>query len=272
MVKAQYHINHDECVAMGSCIELKTQSVPALERGLHVLEYLAQSRRGVTLSQVAHKLQMPRSTGHALLLTYQRCGYVLRDEESGRYSLSSRLRTVANMALGGINLREHCTPLLYQLMQKTGLTVHLGVLEEGEAILIDKISPAGAPRVNTWVGKKIPLHCTALGKAFLAYLPPVEFDSLIAKQGLMRHNDNTIASVRKLRMACEQVRLLGYAIDDEEEEIGQRCVGASVRNRKGEVVAAFSGSGPKTQIEDVSTIGAIVRDTAASLSHYIGSL
>jgi DNA-binding IclR family transcriptional regulator len=186
--------------------------------------------------------------------------------------LSSRLRTVANMALGGINLREHCTPLLYQLMQKTGLTVHLGVLEEGEAILIDKISPAGAARINTWVGKKIPLHCTALGKAFISYLPPAEFDSLIAKQGLMRHNDNTIASVRKLRMACERVRLQGYAVDDEEEEIGQRCVGAPVRNRKGEVVAAFSASGPKGQIEDVSTIGAMVMETAASLSHYIGSL
>jgi DNA-binding IclR family transcriptional regulator len=128
------------------------------------------------------------------------------------------------------------------------------------------------PKVSTWVGKKMPLHCTAIGKAFLAYLPPVEVDNLIAKQGLMRHNDNTIASMRKLRIACEQVRLLGYAIDDEEEEIGQRCVGAPVRNRKGEVVAAFSASGPKAQIEDISTTGAIVRDTATSLSHYIASL
>ncbi|MCL2658936.1 MAG: helix-turn-helix domain-containing protein [Acidobacteriaceae bacterium] len=92
---------------MGSHIELKTQSVPALARGLRVLEYLAQSRRGVTLSQIAQKLQMPRSTGHALLLTCERCGYVLRDEESGRYILSSRLHTIARMALGGTNLREH---------------------------------------------------------------------------------------------------------------------------------------------------------------------
>ena len=257
---------------MGSCIELKTQSVPALERGLHILEYLAQSRRGVTLSQVTHKLQMPRSSGHALLLTYQRCGYVLRGEKTGRYSLSSRLRTIAHMALGGINLREYCAPFLYQLMQKTGLTVHLGVLEDGEAILIDKISPAAAPKVNSWVGKTIPLHCTGLGKALIAYLPPVEFDSLIAKQGLMRHNDNTITSIRKLRTACEQVRLLGYSVDDEEEEVGARCVGAPVRNGKGEVVAAISVTGPKAQIEDLSTIAATVRDTAASLSYYIGSL
>ncbi|HLH36086.1 MAG TPA: IclR family transcriptional regulator [Alloacidobacterium sp.] len=257
---------------MTSSIGLKTQSVPALERGLHILEYLAQSRRGVTLSQVAHKLQMPRSTGHALLVTYQRCGYVLREKESGRYTLSPRLRSIANMALGGISLREHCTPFLHQLMQRTGLTVHLAVLEEGEAVLIEKISPPGAPKVNTWIGKKFPLHCTALGKALIAHLPPAEFESLITKQGLIRHNDNTIASVRKLKMACEQVKLLGYSVDDEEEEIDTRCVGAPVRNSKAQVVAAISGSGTKAQIEDLSAAGTIVRDIGASLSRYIGSL
>src|ERR1035438_8337572 len=96
---------------------LRTQSVPALERGLLILEYLAQSRRGVTLSQLTRKLQLPRSTGHALLLTYQRCGYVQRDEDTGRYCLGSRLHTLANMSLSGISLRGYAAPLLRQLMQ-----------------------------------------------------------------------------------------------------------------------------------------------------------
>jgi len=119
----------------------RTQSVPALERGLLILEHLAQSRRGVTLSQLTSRLQLPRSTGHALLLTYQRCGYVQRDRETGRYRLGSRLHTLANMALAGHTLRSHCSSFLHRLMQETGATVHLAVLEDGEIILIDGWSP-----------------------------------------------------------------------------------------------------------------------------------
>ena len=92
--------------------------MPALERGLLILEHLAQSRRGVTLSQLTSKLQLPRSTGHALLLTYQRCGYVQRDKETGRYRLGSRLHTLANMALAGHTLRSHCYSFLHRLMQE----------------------------------------------------------------------------------------------------------------------------------------------------------
>jgi DNA-binding IclR family transcriptional regulator len=250
----------------------RTQSVPALERGLLILEHLAQSRRGVTLSQLSSKLQLPRSTGHALLLTYQRCGYVQRDKETGRYRLGSRLHTLANMALAGHTLRSHCSSFLHRLMQDTGATVHLAVMEQGEVILIDRVEPNGTARLATWVGKRMGLHCTALGKAIIAYLPPTVLDDLICKQGLIRYNENTIASIRKLRAACEQIRQLGYAVDDEEEEIGVRCIGAPVHNDKGEVVAAISISGTKAQFEDIPAKAALVKHAAASLSHHIGPL
>lgn len=246
--------------------------MPALERGLLILEYLARSRRGVTLSQLTRKLQLPRSTGHALLLTYQRCGYVLRDEETGRYCLGFRLHSLANMAIGGNNLRGHCSPFLYRLMQDTGLAVHLAVMEEGEVIVIDKIEPPAAPQVATWVGKRMGLHCTALGKALIAHLPAAELDELIRKQGLIRYNENTIASKRKLKMACEQVQQLGYAVDDEEEEIGIRCIGAPVHNAKGEVIAAISISGTKAQLEDIPARAARVKETATVLTQHIGPL
>jgi DNA-binding IclR family transcriptional regulator len=251
--------------------EPRTQSVPALERGLLILEHLAQSRRGVTLSQLTSKLQLPRSTGHALLLTYQRCGYVQRDTETGRYRLGLRLQTVANMALSGHTLRSHCSTILHKLMQDTAATVHLAVMEEGEVILIDRIEPAGTVKLATWVGKRLGLHCTALGKALIADLPPAVLDDLIRKQGLIRYNENTIVSARKLRGACDQIRQLGYAIDDEEEEIGVRCIGAPVHNSKGEVIAAISISGTKAQFEDIPARAAIVKDAAISLCVHIGT-
>jgi DNA-binding IclR family transcriptional regulator len=248
----------------------RTQSVPALERGLLILEHLAQSRRGVTLSQLTSKLQLPRSTGHALLLTYQRCGYVQRDKETGRYRLGSRLHTLANMALAGHTLRTHCSSYLHRLMQETGATVHLAVMEQGEVILIDRVEPTGTAKLATWVGKRMGLHCTALGKALIAHLPHAVLDELVRKQGLIRYNENTIASMRKLRSTCEQVRQLGYAVDDEEEEIGVRCIGAPVHNDKGDAVAAISISGTKAQFEDIPAKAAVVKQTAASLSQHIG--
>jgi DNA-binding IclR family transcriptional regulator len=250
----------------------RTHSVPALERGLIILEHLAQSRRGVTLSQLTSRLQLPRSTSHALLLTYQRCGYVQRDKETGRYRLGSRLHTLANMALAGHTLRSHCSSLLHRLMQETGATVHLAVMEQGEVILIDRVEPNGTARLATWVGKRMGLHCTALGKAILAHLPPGVFDDLIQRQGLIRYNENTIATVRKLRAACEQIRQLGYAVDDEEEEIGVRCIGAPIYNGNSEVVAAISISGPKEQFEAIPAKAEVVKRIAALLSQHIGPL
>ena len=247
----------------------KTQSVPALERGLRILEYLAQSRRGVTLSQLTSKLQLPRSTGHALLLTYQRTGYVQRCEKTGRYCLGFRLQAVANLALGGSSLRSQAAPLMRQLMQDTGVTVHLAVMENGEVILIDRIEAPRALHLATWVGKRMGLHCTALGKALIAELPASVLDELIRKQGLIRYNENTITSRRALRLACEAVQQSGYAIDDEEEEIGIRCVGAPVRNSTGEVIAAVSISGTRAQLENIPARAAQVMAAAASFSRQI---
>lgn len=257
---------------MDNCVELRTQSVPALERGLLILEHLARSRRGVTLSHLTQKLQLPRSTGHALLLTFQRCGYVQRDEETGRYRLGFRLHALAKMSLSGVSLCGHAAPVLYQLMQTTGLTVHLAILEDGEAILIDRIEPPGAPKLATWVGKRMGLHCTALGKVLIARLPELELDHIIRRQGMIRYNENTIVSMKKLRMACSEIQQLGYAIDDEEEEIGVRCIGAPVCNSMGEVVAAISISGTKAQMEDILVKAARVTETALALSHHLSPL
>ncbi|HEX8984879.1 MAG TPA: IclR family transcriptional regulator [Bryobacteraceae bacterium] len=248
----------------------KTQSVPALERALLILEYLAKSRHGATLSQLSRKLELPKSTSHALLLTFERCGYVHREEQTGRYRLGTRLYALANMALSGISLRDQAAPFLQKLMRDTGLTVHLAILEQGEAVLIDRVEPPGVPHVSTWVGKRMGLHCTALGKALIAHLPEAQVEDMVRRQGLLRHNENTIASLKRLRQACELVQQSGYAIDDEEEEIGVRCIGTPVINGHGDVVAAISVSGNTTQVENVAALAVRVKETALAISHHLG--
>src|SRR5687767_14535682 len=118
---------------------IKTKSVPSLERALLVLETLAASRSGFSLSELTRNLGLPRSSTHCLLVTLERQGYLLRNEQTGRYLFGMKLFSLANMAISGMNLRRQASPILRSLMQSTGLTVHMVMLEQNEAVIIEKI-------------------------------------------------------------------------------------------------------------------------------------
>lgn len=248
--------------------ELKTPSVPALERALEILELLSSSRSGMALPEISNQLQLPRSSVHCLLLTLERHGYLHRNERTNRYLFGSKLFSLANTAINGLELHEVAAPFLQQLMEHTRLTVHLAILERHEAVLIEKVEPPSALRIATWLGKRMEVHCTGVGKALIAYLPDGEIEHLARTHGLPRHNDDTIVSLRKLRDELIKVRRLGYAIDDEEDEIGFRCIAAPVFDRSGGAVAAISISGTILQVrEDNSEVLALeVKQAADAIS------
>jgi DNA-binding IclR family transcriptional regulator len=250
--------------------ELKTQSVPALERGLLILESLSKSWHGITISQLTRNLGLPRSSIHALLLTFERNGYVYHDEASGRYRLGLRMCELANAALESIKVREQAAPLLVRLRNSTGLTVHLAILEREEVVLIEKMELPEV-RTNSWIGKRIDLHCTALGKAVLAYLRDEMVETLLRKRGMLRHNDNTIVSKKRLKQDLEMVRKRGYAFDDEEEEINFRCIGAPILTSRNVVVGAISISGTTNEVDERTrdSLAASVRATAAAIARHV---
>lgn len=246
----------------------KTGPVPALERALSILEKLARSRQGLTLSQLSRYLELPKSSVHCLLLTFERCGYLNRDSHSGRFRLGLRICDLASAALRNVGLRDLAAPLLRQLQERTGLTVHLAILERGQAVIVEKCEPPGSSQVPTWLGKCMDLHCTALGKALAAYLTEDQLDEQIRVHGLLRHNDNTICTPRKLKLELGLIRERGYSVDDEEEEIGGRCVGAPILNSKGEGVAALSVTGNTAEIDTANwqRLTADVMATAHAIS------
>ena len=255
-------------------IPQRTNSVPAVERALAILEFLGKSRHGLTLSQVTRYLGLPKSSTHSLLLTFERCGYLQREAGTGRYRLGLRVCELAHMALNGISLREEAAPVLRRLAETAGMTVHLAILEHGEAVLIDKLDPPGPGlKVATWPGKRLSLHCTAIGKSLAAYLPEEQLDLLIARQGLLRHNDNTIGSARRLKSELALTRQRGYGLDDEEEEIGFRCIGAPVLNSSHEAVAAISIVGSTAQIhsENQQRLVELVMAAARAISERVRS-
>ncbi len=250
---------------MGS---LKTPSVPSLGRAISILELIAATRHGLPLADLARQMALPKSSVHCLLLTLERRGYLHRNSRTNRYLFGSKLFTLANMALAGMKLREQAAPFLHDLARKTDLTIHLAILEQNEAVLIDKVEPPGTLRLATWLGKRMDVHCTAVGKALIAFLPEPDVDRLIRERGLPRHNDNTIVSPRKLKEELSRVRALGFSVDDEEDELQNRCVGAPVFDAAGQIVAAISISGLISRItaENSTALAGQLRQTAGALS------
>jgi DNA-binding IclR family transcriptional regulator len=250
----------------------KTASVPALMRGLAILERVAKSRRGLTFAQLARQFDFPKSSVHTLLLTLEREGYVQRDNVSGRYMTGMKLVNMAGMTLDGVMMREKAASLLHALATETGMTAHLAVLDRDEVAVVAKVEPAGRQRVATWIGKRVDIHCTSLGKCLAAYVPDEELDRLIGGRSLLRHNENTIVSPQQLKKELARTRALGYAMDDEEEEIGVRCIGAPVWGWEGTVVAAVSVTGSTSRIhsETFEQIAGQVKKTALAISRQLG--
>ena len=148
----------------------------------------------------------------------------------------------------------------------------MAILEQNEVVLIEKVEPPSIFRLATWVGQRLPLHCTGLGKALLAYLPEPEVDQ-ITKAGLLRHNENTIVSPKKLKEELELVRKLGYAVDNEEATIGLRGIGAPVLDHDSQAIASISVSGTTTQIteDNLASLAGNVKQAATAISRYVGS-
>ncbi len=246
----------------------KTKSVPAVERALTIFEIMGAARKGLTLSEIARSLELPKSSVHYVLSTLERRGYLYRRGERGRYMFTSKLFSLASSAQSGLGLGEESRPFLRQLMESTGLTVHMALLEQNELVLIEKAEPTPF-RLPSWVGKRMAIHCTGLGKALLAHLPEERINQII-RQGLMQYNDNTIVSSRKLLQELARIRQLGYSLDDEEETVGLRCVGAAVLG-SGQAIAAISIAGGTHEItsDNLESLAAKLKGTAEKLSRHL---
>ncbi len=214
-------------------------STPALDRALLILEALARSRNGLTMSQLARDLSLPTSSVHLLLVTFMRRGYLYR-EANRRYRLGLRICDLANFVVKGIELGDQAMVFLYRLHHRTGLPVHMAVLDEVDGVVVKKLESAAGPHVNSWLGKRMGLHCTAAGKALLAQLRDEQVAAVISRRGMLRYNENTIVSMKRLRSELDEVRRVGYSLDSEEEEIGVRCIGAPVPGYGQELIAAIS--------------------------------
>jgi DNA-binding IclR family transcriptional regulator len=243
----------------------------AVERALNILEAAANRRDGLTNSEISHKLGIPKSSASYILRALDRRGYLRRDAETGRYHLGLKILSLGGDVRANLDLAEVALPFMRGLQDRIHLTIHLAVLDQGEAVYIEKVEAPGFFKVNTWVGRRMFLHATSVGKCLLAWLPKPEVESLMRQQGMKKRTPNTISSVAKLVAELERVREQGYAIDDEENSLGARCVGAPIFDPGEAVTAALGVSGTLTQMDEVSMVKIVdaLKETARRISRQL---
>lgn len=216
--------------------------IQSLARGLKILDILSQVQESVSVTELAERLGVDKGSASRLAATLVHYGYAEKDELTRRYHLGPQVVTLSRSLLARLPLREAAKPFLHQLMESTGECAHLAVPAQGKVLYIDQVELPATLRVNAQVGTLNPLHCTALGKVLLAFgdleLPPT----------LESYTQHTLTEPNRLRKNLEQVRLDGYAVDDEEFDLGVRCIAVPVFDFRGKVTGSIGISGPATRI------------------------
>jgi DNA-binding IclR family transcriptional regulator len=250
--------------------------VQTIERTAFIFDILSQYPSGLSLGELARKTNLPKGTAHRLLSSMAYFDFIRQEPTTKNYHLGFKLADLGNLLLSQIDLRRQAHSFLINLSETVKETVHLVVLDQDMALYIDKVdlhSKASGLQMVSRLGSRIPLHCSSVGKVLLAHMEKAKAEKMISGIGLAKRTANTIADPNELRQHLETVRANGYAIDDEENEAGIRCVAAPIRTGNGRVEAAMSISGPTTRItmERIATeLRWLVCETANSISAQLG--
>ena len=250
--------------------------VQTIERVSSMLDILAQSAQGISIRELSSAIGLPKGTTHRLLSSLSYFSYVRQDPKTRNYFLGLKFVEFGQILLSQLDLRKEAEPFLRDLAERTNETIHLVILDRNEIVYIDKVetdqNPSGL-KMASRIGLRNPAHSSAVGKMILAHFSEEELQSFFKEKSLVRRTENTITDPIQLREHLKTVRKQGYAVDDEENEKGIRCVAAPVYNETGKTVAAISITGPafrvtKKIIQEI--LKKEVMETASKISERLG--
>lgn len=227
--------------------QIKTKT---LYKALQVLDCFNATTPELGITEISERLGLYKSNVHNIMDTFVKAGYIKKNPDNGKYRLTLKVLQLGHVVSSNISFRKTVQPHMQELADATGETVFLAIPgEDAEVVYLDSSSPRNMMTVKSVMGIKAPLYCTGIGKAMLAYLPRDVVDAVFAR-GLASFTDNTVTDRDALLQELETTRRRGYAIDNMEHQYGIKCVGMPIRNRKGEVVAGLSISGPSLRFDE----------------------
>lgn len=250
----------------------KDNVVRSIDRALDLLEILARDGGGCRLVDLAERAGLSPSTTHRLLTTLEQRRFVQFDRDSTAWHVGAQSFSV------GINFLRHqacvayALPFMRQLRDRVGETVNLGIRNGDEVMFLTRVENRDVLDLIARPGGRSPLHCSGMGKAFLAATPDAELRDILRRRGMPARTAKTIDRPLRLQAALGDVRRLGFAFDDEENGAGLRCIASLIYDEAGRPAAAISVSGPTGRLVDghIAAIGAAVRGAAAEITGALG--
>jgi len=245
--------------------------ISAVLKAIDILQAFSQSEPYLTLGDISDRLGLPKSTTHNILNTLLSRGLVEK-VDGGSYALGNAIIALAHAARVNLELRDRAAPFIRELAYRCRESVYLTVVDRGQSLYIYAVESPRRLLAGTAMGRRVPLHCTAVGKAMLAFLPAHEVDEVVRTVGLPAFTPHTITDADALRSEMEEIRRRGYALDREEHELGTFCVGAPILGGHGQLVAGCSISGPDREIVGVRLpeLSSKVLQTAQEISRLMG--
>jgi DNA-binding IclR family transcriptional regulator len=252
---------------------MRRYTVDAAAKALDLLSAFSFREPRLSLAELATRTGIPRPTAFRLLTTLEQAGFVAK--VGGEYQLGIKCFVLGNVVASTLDLREKASGHLKALGDATGETVHLAVLEGWQVLYLERLqSPHPIGFMRSRVGGVVPAYCTSLGKTLLAFMAAGELEPWLHAQALKPMTPGTITSPRRLLKELRAIRDRGYAVDEQEHEVGVRCVAAPVWNHSGAVVAAVSVAGPADRMPQPllnSGMAAAVVAAARAISIELGA-
>lgn len=237
-----------------------------------VLDCFSRTRGSLSLTEIVERTGMPRTTIHRIVASLREIGLIDQDGRRGDYRLGLRMFHYGSVVMANLDLNRHAHPHVLALHQITGEIVHLHMFDGSQMVCIEREEMGDVRNTTLTVIEAAPVHCTSVGKAFLAFQEPDVLQRIVAEEGLERRTEHTLFSMEALTADLELVRQRGFAFDLEENEIGVQCVGAPIRDSRGRVFAAISVSGPtsRMQLARLQGLSSLVIQMADRISRELG--
>jgi len=246
--------------------------IQAIDRAAGILNCFEFDQPELSVREIAARTGLHKSTAHRILMALHYNGLIDQDLQTGNYHLGIKLFKLGQEAVARLKLREVVKPFLKQLMEQTKETTYLAVLDGANVVYLDRVEGPHALGMPYRPGRCDSTYCTALGKAMLACLPEDEIPRHVPSGEWYRHTPKTLRNVGELLEQLRVVRKRGYALIDEEGEIGLRSIGAPVRDYSGAMVGAISIAGPSARLKqsEVPALGELVKTAAHAISSQLG--
>jgi len=251
---------------------MEKKTIQSIDRALQVLELFSLEKPEWGVTEISKALNIYKSNVHNILSTFAEKGFVKKDSKTDKYKLGIKFFELGSVVIKNMDLRRIAHPHIEKLSKEFNETVHLGVLDEGRVVSIEREESNKGLCSHIEIGKRTPLHCTAVGKAIMAYLSEDKVATIVKGKGLEKYTENTITNEEELEKEFLKIRKQGYAVDNMEHEEGVRCVAGPIRDYNGKVIASMSISGPAFRINEsnIPNIAKKVKECCDCISEEMG--